>query len=56
MAIREKLDVHPGDSLACEIDGDTVVIRKAQPFELVWHRDISTTLNEWDSPHDHTVA
>jgi antitoxin PrlF len=51
--IREKLNVHPGDSLAYEVEGSTVIIRKAQPFDLAWHRALSPTVDEWDSPHDH---
>lgn len=51
--IRETLDVHPGDALAYEIDGNTVRVWKAQPLDLAWHRALSQTMTEWDSAQDH---
>jgi len=51
--VREKLHVQPGDSLVYEIEGNTVRIRKAEPFDVAWHRAILPTLDEWDSAHDH---
>ena len=52
-AIRDKLGVHPGDTLIYEVEGNAVRVRKAQPFDLAWHRAILPTLAEWDSPNDH---
>jgi hypothetical protein len=40
------LGVHPGE-------GDTVRVRKAEPFDPAWHRALSPTLAEWDSTNDH---
>jgi hypothetical protein len=37
---RDKLGVHSG-------------VRKAEPFDLAWHRAPSPTLAEWDSANDH---
>ena len=37
---RDKLGVHSG-------------VRKAEPFDLAWHRALSPTLAEWDSTNDH---
>ena len=51
--IRDKLGVYSGDTLAYEVDGDSVRVRKAEPFDLAWHRSISPTLAEWDSVNDH---
>ena len=51
--IREKLGVHSGDTLIYEVEGNTVRVRKAEPFDLAWHRAISPTLAEWDSANDH---
>ncbi len=53
-AIRSKLGVEPGDTLVYEVQGNTVRIRKAEPFELEWHSAVARTLApEWDSPYDH---
>ena len=38
--IRDKPGVHSG-------------VRKAEPFDLAWHRALSPTLAEWDSTNDH---
>jgi hypothetical protein len=34
-------------------EGDTVRVRKAEPFDPAWHRALSPTLAEWDSTNDH---
>ena len=53
-AVREKLGIHSGDSLVYELEGNSVRVRKAEPFDLTWHRAVSQTLTpEWDSPYDH---
>ena len=51
--IRDKLGVHAGDTLVYEVEGNAVRVRKAEPFDLAWHRAIPPTLAEWDSPNDH---
>src|ERR1039458_4333598 len=51
--IRDKLGVHSGDTLIYEVEGNAVRVRKAEPFDLAWHRAISPTLAEWDSTNDH---
>ncbi len=53
-SVRKALGAEAGDSLVYEIEGNRVRIRKAEPFDLAWHRDLSQTLApEWDSPYDH---
>ena len=53
-AVREKLGVRAGDFLVYEIEGSSIRVRKAEPFDLEWHRALSQTLApEWDSAHDH---
>ena len=53
-AIREQLGVRAGDSLVYEVEGTSVRVRKAEPFDLEWHRAIAQTLApEWDSAYDH---
>ena len=51
--ICDKLGVHAGDTLVYEVEGNAVRVRKAEPFDLAWHRVISPTLAEWDSVNDH---
>ena len=53
-AIREKLGVRAGDTLIYEIEGNTVKVRRAEPFDLAWHGAVSSTVaKEWDSAFDH---
>ena len=53
-AIREELGVGTGDSLVYELEANSVRVRKAEAFDLEWHRAISQTLApEWDSAYDH---
>ena len=52
-SIRDRLGIRPGDSLAYEVDGNTVRVRRAEPFDLAWHQAVSRTLAaEWDSKYD----
>jgi antitoxin PrlF len=51
--IRDKLGVRSGDTLVYEVEGNAVRVRKAEPFDLAWHRAIPPTLAEWDSTNDH---
>jgi AbrB family looped-hinge helix DNA binding protein len=51
--IRDKLGVHSGDTLVYEVEGNAVRVRKAEPFDLTWHRAVSRTVAEWDSANDH---
>ena len=52
--VRDKLGVRSGDSIIYEVDGNTVRVRKAEPFDVSWHRASSQTLTpEWDSEYDH---
>jgi antitoxin PrlF len=53
-AVRERLGVTTGDSIVYEVEGNTVRVRKAEPFDLAWHRASSKTLaSEWESKFDH---
>ena len=51
--IRDKLGVHSGDTLVYEVEGNAVRVRKAEAFDLAWHRAVSMTVAEWDSAYDH---
>jgi len=37
----------------CDKPGVHAGVRKAEPFDPAWHRALSPTLAEWDSPNDH---
>jgi AbrB family looped-hinge helix DNA binding protein len=50
--IRTLLDLEPGDTVAFEIDGGKVRLRKAHPVDTAFATGIEATLSEWDSPAD----
>ena len=52
-SVRELLRVNTGDRVVFDPAGnDTVVLRKAQPFDRAWHEALENTLTEWASPED----
>ena len=50
--VRDALGAEPGDTIAYEIQGDLVRLRRVDPFDADFHRALSETLTEWDSPED----
>jgi antitoxin PrlF len=50
--VRKSLGLEAGDRLVYEVEGKTVRLRKAEPFNAAWHEAIASTLEEWNSPQD----
>ena len=50
--VRERLNLDAGDSIAFEIDSDTIKIRKASPIDVEFFSALVPTLNEWNSEND----
>lgn len=51
--IREILGLHPGDSVAFEVNENlNVFIRKATPIDFEFTRALEGTLSEWSSKND----
>jgi antitoxin PrlF len=50
--VRESLHANPGDWIEYEVQGDTVVLRKARSFDRAFHSSVPDTLTEWSSPED----
>ena len=51
-SVRRTLGVGAGDRIAWEVDGDTVVLRRAAPKDDGFVAALSDTLSEWSSPED----
>ncbi len=51
-AIRQRLDLHTGDSVAFEVIKDKVVLMKISPFDYEYHKALGNTLSEWGSAED----
>lgn len=50
--VRDLLGAEPGDTIAYEIQGNLVRLRRVDPFDADFHRALSDTLTEWESPED----
>ncbi|MEO5338629.1 MAG: type II toxin-antitoxin system PrlF family antitoxin [Magnetospirillum sp. WYHS-4] len=50
MAVRAALGVGPGDEISYAIEGDRVVLTKAEPAEKEYLRALQATLSEWSDP------
>lgn len=52
VVIRRSLDLHPGDAIAYQVEGDKVSICKAAKIDLEWVRALEQTLTEWQDEED----
>lgn len=50
--VRERLGLEPGDVVVYEIEGEHVILHRAEPFDLAFHAALSQTLDEWGSAED----
>ncbi len=52
-AIRDRLELAPGDTVAYEVEGERVILRRVEPFDAAYHAALTQTLaEEWNSPED----
>lgn len=51
-AVRQRLQLQSGDSVAFDIDGDKVQLRKARSLDLVFVQSLESTLTEWTTEAD----
>jgi len=50
--VRRELDVHPGDTIWYDVEGDGVRIRKTTPLDMEWAKAVEATLTEWTGDDD----
>lgn len=50
--VRAKLKLNAGDSIAFEIDNNSIRLRKATPLDLKFTSALAPTLSEWESQND----
>ncbi len=51
-AVRQKLSLSAGDSIAFELSNGEVRLKKATPMDIEFASALSPTLSEWDSAND----
>ena len=50
--VRDTLRARPGDWIEYEVQGDVILLRRAEPFDRAFHAALSDTLTEWLTPED----
>jgi len=50
--VRRALGAREGDAVAYEVEGNTVKLRRVEPFDVEFHRALSSTLDEWATDED----
>ncbi len=50
--VRAALGVRAGDSIAFDLEGDKVRVRKARPVDLAFAQALEGTLQEWGTEED----
>lgn len=51
-AVRQKLSLNAGDSIAFELSNGEVMLKKATPMDIEFASALGPTLSEWDSAND----
>jgi AbrB family looped-hinge helix DNA binding protein len=51
-AVREAIGAGPGDTVVYEVEGNTVRLRRIDPFDVEFHEALARTLDEWTSDED----
>jgi len=51
-AARAAIGLKAGDLVSYEVQDGVLLLRRAQPFDAVYHESLSETLEEWNSPED----
>ena len=51
-AVREALGARPGDTIAYEVEGNLVRLKRLEPFDAAFHKALSNTLSEWATDED----
>jgi len=50
--VREGIGLQSGDYVAYELHDGVAILRKAELFDDDYHRALTATLSEWNSPAD----
>lgn len=53
-SLRKALNLMPGDDVIFMQDGNTLLLKKAMPLDIMYYRSLQSDFsNEWDSEEDH---
>ena len=50
--VREAIGAKAGDTIAYEVEGNVVTLKRLEPFDAAFHSALSSTLDEWTTDAD----
>ena len=50
--VREAIGAKAGDTIAYEVEGNVVTLKRLEPFDAAFHAALSSTLDEWTTDAD----
>ena len=50
--VREAIGAKAGDTIAYEVEGNVVKLKRLEPFDAAFHAALSSTLDEWTTDAD----
>ena len=50
--VRRAIGARAGDTIAYEVEGKAVSLKRLEPFDAVFHAAVSETLEEWTTQAD----
>ena len=50
--VREAIGAKAGDTIAYEVEGNVVTLKRLKPFDAAFHSALSSTLDEWTTDAD----
>ena len=52
MNLRRAIGIEPGDMVAYELQGESIKLKRVEPFDATYHVAVAETLGEWSSLED----
>ncbi len=53
--VQAALGAQPGDTIAFEVRGNAVILKRVAPLDAAFHLALSQTLEEWTTPEDESA-
>ena len=50
--VRDAVGLHPGDAVTYEVHDNVIELKRAGPFDAVFHKSLSKTMDEWATTQD----
>ena len=50
--LRRAIGIEPGDMVAYELQGESIKLKRVEPFDAAYHVAVAETLGEWSSLED----